>query len=202
MFLIKKKFKKILFLGAGAFFVLSAGSSWAWRDSLLSMVDPYQKVLAKYTRREIGLSLNQVDTDYRWYATYHSPELLAAVDKELLKFYPHGLSPYAQELRAEMESPGQTDIFVAMYAKSRELRKLLGQKNLWQVKLIAGSQEMIPVMVEEIEINPMHHKLYPYLSKYYKGYRLVFPFQSAAPDGFELEISGPLGSHRVKFAER
>jgi hypothetical protein len=194
---VKKIFIILVFCATAMAFSSPAS---AWRSDLLSFFDPYQKVVARYTREALSYSLNQVDTDYRWFATYHSPEFLVAVDKELHKFYPNGLAPYAEQLRANMESPGQTDIFVAVYAKSGQLKKLLGKENLWQVQLVGGGKWLKPVLVEEVELNPMHYKLYPYLTKWYKGFRIVFPFRpTGVSEKFQLQISGPLGSHEVEF---
>jgi hypothetical protein len=185
--------------------ILMGGSNLAvsgWRNDLVSMTDSYQKVLSHFTREEEDFSLAQLDTNYSWIATYHSPELLGAVDRLLKKYYPDGFPPYTRQLRSEMSSQGQTEFFVAMYAKSRQMKKMLGKENLWEMQLMVGGKAIQPVLVKEVEINPIHYRIYPYLTKWHKGFRLVFPFEPGPADSeFELQISGPFGSHRVKFGK-
>jgi hypothetical protein len=172
-----------------------------WRNSLVAFLNPYQSVLAKYTRTSKHYSFNQLDTDYHWVATYHSPELMNAVDDLLKKYYPDGLSPFALQLREAMAPKDQTEFFVAVYARSLQLKRMVGKKNLWAVQLIAGGEILKPVSVEEVELSPMFYQLYPYLTKWHKGFRVIFPFNSIASPGqkLTLEISGPLGSHQAVF---
>ena len=174
-----------------------------WRNSLSSYLSDYQNVVAKYTRSAKHYNFSQLDTDYHWLATYHSPEMLRAVDTLLKKYYPDGLSPYALQLREAMEPRDQTEFFVAVYARSIQMKRLLGKRNLWAVQLIAGGEIMKPISVEEVDLDPMFYRLYPYLTKWHKGFRVVFPFdaQASSSKKLTLEISGPLGSHQAVFSK-
>lgn len=194
-----KKHLLLLLVGMGV--LLWQPRVWGFRDSLLALADPYYKVLAKYTRNAKKYTIANLDTEYLWTATYLSPTFLSAVDQRLRKYYPEGMSPYAAKIRAVLNAPEQTELFVAVFANDRQMKKLLGRKNLWEIKLIADGKIMDPLEVKEVDLTPMHYRIFPYLNKWHKGFRIVFPFNAQASSGgdFYLLISGPLGSQSAHF---
>lgn len=180
----------------------SLGAAEKWEDSLYKLASPYKRILNKYTKMGAKYSIGDLTTIYKAFATYHSPQFLKAVDKQFTKLYPDGPSNFSEVLKIGMEQPGQTEFFIALYARDRGLRKMSGKKTLWNLSLIAGEEVIQPTTIDEIDLTTFHYKFYPYLTKkWYQGYRVTFPFnaQKSPQKEITLELSSVRGTERMKF---
>lgn len=181
--------------------LLIPSTLFAFRDSLVSLGNPYEKVLGKYTKVNAVYDIDELDTRYKWYATFHSQKFRKALLKRYEKFYPRGQDALAKKYISEMAGPEQTEFFVALYARERGLKRLAGSQNLWAVSLLVEDKEYQPVLLEELRLTPFQYQFYPYLDKWYLGYRVVFPYSVKESSGKEisLRLSSVGGVSKVTF---
>jgi hypothetical protein len=170
-------------------------------DSLVAIRDPYRKVLRKYTREGAIYNFDQLDTNYKWFATYHSPEFLEAFQKQYQKLYPEDQAGLADKLKRELLEADKTEFFIALYAKARGLKRMTGENNLWVISLLVGDKVLHPIAVENISLTPFQYHFYPYLDKWYLGYRVVFPLDASQiqKESMTLQLSSVAGNSKVTF---
>ncbi len=179
----------------------SPNPAWAFRDSLVSLASPYQKILSKFTRMSQELSFEQFGTKYKWYATFHSKEFREAFEKQYRKFYPNGQAALAEKFFHQYEGPPQTEFFISLYAEDQTLQRMTGSKNLWDLSLVVGQEVFKPVFLEEVPLTAFQYQFYPYLERFYRGYRVVFPFnpEDSSAHRMELQLSSVAGVSTLKF---
>lgn len=195
------KFKiKILFIPL-FFFISTATFAQSMSGSLTSLTSPYKKIVRKYT--EVGKIYDMADvtTTYKWYATLHAPEFVQAVQDYAKKLYPNGPSPQAEKYLQQMRTPGQTSFFVSLYARQRGLKRMGESQDLWQSTLKVGGQSYSPIEVERVDLTPFQYRFYPYVDKWYFGYRLVFPydFTQNPQTPVSLQLSSVGGASEVTY---
>ena len=173
-------------------------------DSVLSLTSPYKKVVRKYTQERSHYSISDLNVSFKWFATYHSPTFLAAADSLLKKLYPEGLTPYVSQEKSEMDPERQTEFFLGLFAIEPGLRAVVSDKNLWDINLKVGGKIYEAATVEEVNLNPLYTTLYPYLNRWYEGYRVVFPTNVlvSGQDEMELILSSVRGTSRMEFKIR
>ncbi len=180
---------------------------WSQADlnsSVLSLTSPYKKTVKKYTKENSHYTIGDLTISYKWYATYHSPTLLAAADKLMKKRYPEGPSPYAAHEKSEMDPERKTEFFLGLYALEPGLREVVGDKNLWEINLKVGDEVFDTLSVEKVDLNPFYYTFYPYLTKWFEGFRVVFPTNVLDSDQKEMTliISSVRGTGRMEFPIR
>ena len=194
--IFKKTFSLVLFL-----FTFYPTSGLAYNDSLVSLTSSYNKVLRKYTKSGSAYNIDQLNTRFKCYATYHSPEFLETFYKRFAQFYPEGQEGYAEELKNKMTSPNQAVFFIALYSEKSGLKRMTGDKNLWDIALLVKGEVFKPVSVERVLLTPFEYRFYPYVDKWYHAYRVVFPFdaiQTKTPE-MALQISSVAGVSKLNF---
>lgn len=172
--------------------------------SLLSLTNPYKKVVRKYTRENSHYSIGELTTIFKWYATYHSPNFLAAADRLMKKRYPEGASPYAAQEHNEMDPERQTEFFISLYALEPGLKRVVDDKNLWDINLKVGEKVYEAAKVDRVDIDPFYMTFYPYLERWYSGFRVSFPTNvlTSGQDQMTLIISSVRGTSRMEFDVR
>jgi len=181
--------------------IFIGGNAWGSNTSLLSLASSYKRVVKKYTKEKAVYSVSDLDVKYRWFATYHSPEFLEAVQEQFAKLYPNGAGKYPEEQKSKMQSPNQSTFMISLYARKSGLKKMVGNKNLWEIDLVVDGEAMKPVSVEGIRVTPFQTKFYPYLQEWYTVYRVVFPVDlvEQKPAQVFLQLSGVDGVSKVIF---
>lgn len=170
-------------------------------QNLLAIANPYLKVLRKYTKEGSVYSLQDIDTRFKWFATYHSPEFQNAFQKYFDKWYPEGQEGYAQKLKSLLQAPGQTLFIVSLYAKPNSLKDMDQFKNLWDLSLMVKGEALKPLIVEEIPLTSFQARFYPYVTKWYRTFRVIFPYDwnNAPVNEVNLLLTSVGGTSRLKF---
>lgn len=176
-------------------------SAWCYDQSLTSITQPYNKIVSRYTKIGGAYSGTDLDTKFRWYATFHSPDFREAFFQRYHDFYPAGDNPYAKQYMEGSAGPDQTEFFVALYAKRRDLKRMTGPRNLWDISLLAGDKTLKPIRLEEVPVTSLQEGLYPYLEKWYRAYRVVFPIskENISHGELVLQLSGVGGDSKLTF---
>jgi hypothetical protein len=97
---------------------------------------------------------------------------------------------------------GGWEFHLALYTPKRQWNDLESEESLWKARLAgAGGADVSPLRVEMLEKTDKSPVQYPYVTKWTREYRLVFP----APEGGSgarpptLVLAGPLGQLRFEF---
>lgn len=169
--------------------------------SLVSLTSPYKKVVRKYTEEKSHYSIGELTVIFKWFATYHSPKFLEAANRLMKKRYPDGPSPYAAQEHGEMDPERQTEFFISLYALEPGLKRVVGDKSLWDINLKVGGQVFDAAKVERVDIDPFYMTFYPYLERWYEGFRVSFPTNvlTSGQDQMTLVISSVRGTSRMEF---
>ncbi len=178
------------------------GSPKALASDLLALSNPYGKVLREYTRGGSVYSLQDLDTRFKWMATYHSPEFIEAFEAYWSKFYPQGQEGYARELKEKIiPKPGQIEFMVALYAKPQSLKDLGDKFSLWELTLQIGQQNLHPILVEEIPLTSFQARFYPYVDKWHRTYRVLFSSLETHPTDHTmiLKLNSVAGHSHLEF---
>ncbi len=171
-------------------------------SDLLALSNPYGKVLREYTRSGSVYSLQDLDTRFKWIATYHSPEFISAFETYWLKFYPNGQEGYARELKEKIiPKPGQIEFMVALYAKPQSLKDLGDKFSLWELTLQVGQKNLHPILVEEIPLTSFQARFYPYVDKWHRTYRVLFSSLELSPANRDmtLKLNSVAGHSHLQF---
>lgn len=172
----------------------------AFNDNLLEWTHPYYKVLRKSTQSDVKYEINDLDARYRVFATFHSKKFKQAYEKYFNRYYPEGQPGKAGEAHNAQSGDFQTELFVALYAKEKSLRELKNPEGLWSIQLQVGNQIYEPILLEEVPKNAYYKKFYPYLKNWYRGYRIVFPYDAyQSQEPMTLVLRSIAGISRLKF---
>jgi hypothetical protein len=117
------------------------------------------------------------------------------------KRYPDGPSPYADQEHSEMDPERQTEFFISLYALEPGLKRVVDDKNLWDINLKVGEKVFDAAKIEPVDIDPFYLTFYPYLERWYEGFRVSFPTNvlTSGQDQMTLVISSVRGTSRMEF---
>lgn len=170
--------------------------------SLSEMADPYRRVLSKNTQQGSKHNLQQLNTQFRWFATHLSQDFLAAQAKKHQKHYPQADNPLVEKLKKQLDaSPlAQVSFVVGLYAKDRKLKRLNQEDHYWEISLSQGSQVYLPKSVESLSRNPYYQSFFPYLKdKWYQAYLVTFEGVEPSQKSMKLSLSSVAGLSELKF---
>ncbi|MFA4971625.1 MAG: hypothetical protein WC683_03360 [bacterium] len=140
------------------------------------------------------------DAELIWHATFFDDAFREVFKKQHRKI--KHLDPIDAE-RFEMEQ-GQRhgegwDFFVSMYTKDEYKDFSTYEDSFWRIELKTGDGEVVkPMLVEKLQITPYERKMFPYLDRWSRGYRVTFP---KVPLGNEIELTimSVVGASTVKW---
>lgn len=172
--------------------VLLIASSPAWAG--------YRSVLNKWTKSKQWFSAQTFDANVIWHATYFSPEFRRAkAQRHIKKKY---LDPMeaAQYVAAEEKKQGEVhEFFVSIYTRKPYRQITSGGDSFWEMVLTTEQGQVVePTLVEPVGIHPYEEVMFPYLNRWSKGYRVVFP-KVARGSSFNLTLRSILGESTLRW---
>jgi len=172
------------------------------KDTVFPIHEPYAKVQRQYSKKGQYYDFQDLYAQMIWYATFASDEFREAFRQEYAKVYPQGQDGKAQE-RADpwMASDPRATFFVGLYAKKHEMTELGDKKSLQDITLEVDGRFYKPVLVEKIPVTQFEIYFFSYLNLWYKGYRVVFPYEGLRNRevAFKLHMNGVSGNSTLNF---
>jgi len=176
--------------------------SFAWQEGIYDEMGPYYKALKKFTHKKTNYLLRHLDTNYIWHGTFETEELRQAFEALFKQLYPDGQEGYATTLgKPWIEANPQSQFFLSLYAGSKGLDRLDGPETLWDLNLKVGDKIYKPQLIEPLPLNPFYGKFFPFIEKWDRIYRVVFPVDHSllATQEFSLQLFSVLGASEMKF---
>ncbi len=159
----------------------------------------YRSVLKEWTRHKQWYSPVTMQAEMLWHATYFSPEFRHAQEQETIKrkyLDPVEASVYIAQ--QEKKQSAYEEFFVGLYTIKAYREFSLGKSSFWETVLVKeDGEEIFPVGIEPIEIRPFEKILYPYLGRWDKGYRVLFPKSNL--NKFSLVLRSVVGETKLKW---
>lgn len=154
----------------------------------------YRATLHHWTRSKQLFSTTDVQVKVLAHATYFSPQFRKAfIAQHLKKKYLEG--PEAGRFLEEQEreaAKGQ-EFFVGMYSPKPYRAFTSGKDSFWEAVLITEKGEVLkPLLVSPVEVTPYERVMFPYLTRWTKGYRVVFPKATLGKE-FQLTLRSVIG---------
>ncbi|MBT3181419.1 MAG: hypothetical protein HN337_02805 [Deltaproteobacteria bacterium] len=138
----------------------------------------YAMKLRKYTEHGRIYSVKNFDAKLVWHVTFFSDDFRKAFEEKHVKLHhmedQMEISQYLAE--QEHEQRAGWDFFVGFYTKQEYKQFSSESDSFWKIHLTTGSGEVIkPIAMEMIPIGPYEKKMFPYLNRWSKAYRITFP---------------------------
>ncbi|MBI4124672.1 MAG: hypothetical protein HY609_07015 [Deltaproteobacteria bacterium] len=161
----------------------------------------YRSVLNKWTKSKQMYAVTDVHAKAIWHATYFSPEFRRAkAERHTKKKY---LEPVeaAQYIAAEEKKQAEAhEFFVGIYTRKPYRHITSGSDSFWEMVLTTEAGEVLsPTLVEPVGVHPYEEVMYPYLNRWSKGYRVVFP-KAPLGDSFRLTLRSVVGKSTLKWS--
>lgn len=172
--------------------------------SALSLALPlwagYRSVLNKWTHSTQMYSVKDLQAKIIWHATFFSPDFRRARAKRHIEKKYLGPVESARYLAAEERKQSEVhEFFVALYARKPYRHITSGEDSFWEMVLTTASGEVVePSLVEAVGVHPYEEVLFPYLNRWSKGYRVVFP-KADLGDSFSLTLRSVIGESTLKW---
>ena len=160
----------------------------------------YNSVLRKWTKHKQWFNTETLQVDMLWHATYFSPEFRRAYEEKHIKI--KYLDPVAAARFIADQEKQQTEgdeFFIGLYTSKPYKEFSTGPESFWEAVLVTqDGQEFKAARVDMVPITPYEKILFPYLNRWSKGYRVVFPKVPSAKK-FELIMRSVLGETHLKW---
>lgn len=163
----------------------------------------YRGDLRKYTKSAKMFELRNFEAILIWNATFFSEKFRKSFEEKHIKI--HHLEPAeAIQYRAEQryEQSNEWEFFVGFYTQS-DFKKFSNEyDSFWKMYLSTESGEKVkPLSVEMMPVTPYEKKMFPYLDRWSKGYRVTFPKVNLG-DRFELTLHSIEGKSTLKWRNK
>lgn len=160
----------------------------------------YRSVLNKWTQSKQWYSTQTFQANIIWHATYFSPELRRAqTQRHIEKKYLNPMEAARYVAEQEKRQAASHEFFLGIYARKPYRQITSGNDSFWEVVLTTEQGEIAkPTSLEIVDIEPYEKVMYPYLNRWSKGYRVVFP-KAALGSNFKLTLRSVLGESTVKW---
>lgn len=160
----------------------------------------YRPILKEWSRHKQLYSPTEAQVKIIAHATYFSPEFREAYAREHIrrKYLEEGRArDFRERLKARQE--GVHEFFVGMYAPRPYRGLSLGKETFWEAVLTTASGETVkPVAIEEVEGTPYQKIMFPYLNRWSKAYRVVFP-EADLGGPFSLTLRSVIGQTHLRW---
>lgn len=141
-----------------------------------------------------------MQTKVIWHATYFSPEFrraFVAEHAEKKHLSAVGAARYLAE-QEKKQSEGE-EFFIGMVTRKPYRNFSLGQESFWEAVLtLENGEELRPKRIDFVEITPYEQVLFPYLNRWSKAYRVVFP-KTDLGEKFQLTLRSVIGQTHLKW---
>ncbi len=107
----------------------------------------------------------------------------------------------AAELLADQMAIQQKgwEIFVGMFSPKDYTVFSTKSDSFWNAHLVTSLGEVVdPISIEEVKINPYWRVMFPYLTRWSRAYRVVFP-KAALGDSAQMLMQSVVGETSVKW---
>lgn len=160
----------------------------------------YRSVLNKWTQSRQWFSTQTFSANIIWHATYFSSELRRAQAERHVKRNYLNAKEAAQYMANQEKRQSEVDeFFLGIYTRKPYRQITSGKDSFWEVVLTTEQGEVVKsTSLEMVDIQPYEKVMYPYLNRWTKGYRVVFP-KVALGSNFKLTLRSVLGESTVKW---
>jgi len=164
----------------------------------------YKMQLNKYTERGSLYSFANFDAKLMWHATYFSDKFRKAFEKYHIKRHHMEDEEEISQFKAEMSYDHDKcwEFFIGVYSRSDYKQFSSEKDSFWKLYLTTESGEKIkPISVEMIPISPYERVMFPYLNRWSKAYKVLFP-KVALGKKFSLTLQSIVGKSVLKWRNK
>ncbi|MDO8526429.1 MAG: hypothetical protein Q7T03_01935 [Deltaproteobacteria bacterium] len=165
-----------------------------------SYAKSYRSIQRKWTNHKEWFSAIDMSVAMLWHATYFSPEYRRAYEQEYIQR--HYLDPVASArfiAEQEKDQAGTDEFFIGLYTRKSYKEFSLGKESFWQIVLVTDNgEEVQPIRIDLVPLTPWESILYPYLTRWSYGYRVVFPKANTGKK-FTLILRSVLGATDLEW---
>lgn len=145
-------------------------------------------------------SLNSV---LLWSATYFSPKFRHAFEKQHVKI--ESLAPAEADrfiAAQEVQQGKANEFFIGIFTQQETQEFSTDMSTFWKAELTAGDGTVLkPTAIEMVPIGPYERKMFPYLNRWNKAYRVFFP-NADLGEKFSLTLKSIEGSSTLRWNNR
>lgn len=181
-------------------FVLAAVMSGLLLGASPLQAKSYRKELREWSRSKQLFSTTSMDAKIITHATYFSPDFRKAYMKEHIKRkYLEGETAEAFREKLEARQAKVQEFYVEMYSPKPYRNFSMGKESFWEAVLTTQDGEILkPVSIEEVETTPYQKVMFPYISRWSKTYRVLFPMRDLG-NSFELTLRSVVGQTHLDW---
>lgn len=185
----------------GGYKSVAAGMAFALLlGSLPLQAKSYRSELREWSRSKQLFSATTMHAKVITHATYFSPDFRKAYIKEHVK------RKYLEGERAdyfidqlEARQAKAREFFVEMYAPKPYRNFSMGKESFWEIVLTTqNGKELKPISIEAVETTPYQKVMFPYISRWSKAYRVLFPMTDLGKN-FELTLRSVIGQTHLNW---
>jgi len=160
----------------------------------------YGSLRRKWTKSERIYTLKSLDTVLLWKTTYFSPEFRRAKTQKHIQL--KYLDPMEAAQVVEKEEKRQEkyhEFFLSIFTQKDFQQFSMSPDSFWKMILTAEDGTVVhPVSIEMVPVGPYEQKMFPYLNRWSKAYRVLFP---KAPLGnrFKATLRSVAGESTIQW---
>lgn len=160
----------------------------------------YRSNLKEWTRSKQLFSTTDVQVKILAHATYFSPEFRKAFTKQhIKKMYLKGEEAARFREQQEIADARGHEFFVGIYSPKPYRQFTSGPDTFWQAVLVTSQgEELKPLSVTPVGTAPYEKVMFPYLNRWEKAYRVVFP-KAALGEEFHFTLRSVIGQTHLRW---
>ncbi len=156
----------------------------------------YSRKLSRATESDKIYRIENMDATLIWNATFFSDDFRKAFESKHLKL--HRALDDAEKNLFISEQQAQQDkyweFFVGVYTKDDYKYFSDDSGSFWKVYLTAENGDRVdPVSISKVNITPYERQMFPYLHRWSRAYRILFP-KVPLGDKFKLTATSVIGT--------
>ena len=156
----------------------------------------YARQLSRATESGKIYRIENMDATLMWHVTFFSDDFRNAFEKKHLKLH-RGLDETEKELFISKQNEQQEkywEFFVGLYTKEDYKYFSDGSGSFWKVYITTQNGERVePISISQVNITPYERQIFPYLHRWSRAYRLLFPKVDLG-DKFKLTATSVMGT--------
>lgn len=162
----------------------------------------YHGEVRHWTRSRQMFSNTDMTLQARIHATYFSPELRQKyIQKHIQKKYLEPVEAARYTAEQQQMQDRYHEFFVGLYTPKPYIPFEMGKGSFWEMVLVTADGEMVrPVGIEQIDKTPYEHNMFPYLDRWNKAYRVLYP-KAELGESFSLTLRSVVGATDLKWKQ-
>ncbi len=160
----------------------------------------YRRELSRATERGRIYHPTDWNAELIWHATFFSKRFRDAFIKQHEKIK-HIEKVNARRFEAEQMNR-QTegwDFLVVMYTREQYKSFSTYEDSFWKIELMTGTGDTIkPISIEMLPVSPYEVKMFPFIDRWSKAYRVTFP-KVPLGNKIQLTMSSVVGESTLKW---